>query len=67
MVKLLLSLNDLHKKGYMHRDLKLENIMILEKGNDKIDPIIIDLGLAEKYTNETFLYVKCGTPGYVAP
>lgn len=51
MIKLLLSLNDLHSKGYMHRDLKLENIMILEKGNDKIDPIIIDLGLAEKITN----------------
>jgi serine/threonine protein kinase len=30
MVKLLIGINELHKKNIMHRDLKLENIMILE-------------------------------------
>jgi serine/threonine protein kinase len=51
MGKLLLGLRDIHSKGYIHRDLKLENIMILEKENELIDPVIIDLGLAEKDTN----------------
>lgn len=45
MVKLLIGIVELHKKSIMHRDLKLENIMILEK-DSKIEPIIIDLGLA---------------------
>lgn len=30
MVKLLIGLNDMHKRNIMHRDLKLENIMIIE-------------------------------------
>ena len=50
----------------MHRDLKLENIMILEQ-DTQIHPKIIDFGLAENQTNLEFLYLKCGTPGYVAP
>ena len=66
MVKLLIGLGQLHKKGIMHRDLKLENIMVLEK-DSLIEPIIIDLGLAELSTNKEFMYIKCGTPGYVAP
>jgi calcium-dependent protein kinase len=66
MIKLLLALGELHKKNIMHRDLKLENIMILQK-DSVIEPIVIDLGLAEISTNPTFLYTKCGTPGYVAP
>ena len=51
MVKLLIGLGQLHKKGIMHRDLKLENIMVLEK-DSSIEPIIIDLGLAELSTNK---------------
>jgi hypothetical protein len=30
-------------------------------------PVIVDLGLAEYYNSEKYLYVRCGTPGYVAP
>lgn len=40
--------------------------MVLEV-DSLIEPIIIDLGLAELSTNAQFLYTKCGTPGYVAP
>lgn len=29
MVKLLIGLDDMHKRNIMHRDLKLENIMIV--------------------------------------
>ncbi len=45
MAKLLIGISELHKKNIMHRDLKLENIMILE-ADALIEPIIIDLGLA---------------------
>lgn len=38
----------MHSKGVVHRDLKLENIMLDEKGNVKI----IDLGLATKYLSD---------------
>lgn len=50
MVKLLIGISELHQKGIMHRDLKLENIMILET-ESLIEPIIIDLGLAELSSN----------------
>jgi len=30
----------------MHRDLKLENIMIRGSGKDNIEPVIVDFGLA---------------------
>ena len=53
----------LHSKGIMHRDLKLENILVDNSGYLKI----IDYGLAktlgENQTSKTF----CGTPEYLAP
>lgn len=53
----------LHSKGIMHRDLKLENILVDNTGYLKI----IDYGLAktlgENQTSKTF----CGTPEYLAP
>jgi len=33
----------------------------------KAYPVIIDFGLAEYTTANSYLYVRCGTPGYVAP
>ncbi len=57
----------LHDNGMMHRDLKLENIMVKKDTSGQVVPVIVDLGLAE-YTSATkYLYTRCGTPGYVAP
>lgn len=51
----------------MHRDLKLENIMVKKESNGRVVPVIVDFGLAEYTSSQKYLYTRCGTPGYVAP
>ncbi|EGR32236.1 hypothetical protein IMG5_091269 [Ichthyophthirius multifiliis] len=65
MVKLLYAIKNMHYKKIMHRDLKPENILL--KDNVSQLPIIADFGLATKYDLNEFLFVRCGTPGFVAP
>lgn len=66
MVKCILSgLKEMHSKNIMHRDLKPENILLRSK--DTYDCVIADFGLAEFADAEEYLFVRCGTPGYVAP
>lgn len=55
----------MHSKNIMHRDLKPENILFRHK-ND-YDCIIADYGLSQFCNTEKYLFVRCGTPGYVAP
>lgn len=68
IIKILLGtaegVQDLHKIGYIHGDIKLENIM-LDSCNK---PTIIDLGLAKKIENlEIYKNRISGTPIYIAP
>jgi serine/threonine protein kinase len=58
-----LAINELHTKGIMHRDLKLENILVDEKGYLKI----IDYGLAKILGGSELATSYCGTPEYLAP
>jgi len=56
----------LHSYGIVHRDLKLENVMMRD-ATDKAEPVIVDFGLSkiigpEQTANEPF-----GTLGYAAP
>jgi serine/threonine protein kinase len=55
----------MHSKGIMHRDLKPENLLFRKEG--EWDCVIADFGLAEFANIDTYLFVRCGTPGYVAP
>ncbi len=48
----------------MHRDLKLENIMLI--GKDDYSCKVIDFGFAEKINKEK-LVSKAGTPGFLPP
>ena len=56
----------MHGEGKIHRDLKPENIIF--KGTaENIDIAIVDLGFMTRESEFRSLFVRCGTPGYVAP
>ena len=60
--QLVLGLGALHAEGFMHRDMKLENIMVDENGYIKI----IDFGMAKVIGQETS-FDMYGTREYLAP
>eukprot|EP01118_Nematostelium_gracile_P020197 TRINITY_DN9724_c0_g1_i1.p1 TRINITY_DN9724_c0_g1~~TRINITY_DN9724_c0_g1_i1.p1 ORF type:complete len:270 (-),score=81.24 TRINITY_DN9724_c0_g1_i1:46-855(-) len=61
--RLMKSLRHCHEKGIIHKDLKLENVMI----DQKMKPILIDFGFCE-FAEPTEKSVKwVGTPDYAAP
>ena len=53
----------LHEAGYIHRDIKLENIIVRKLDNH---PILIDFGLICKLPCEVEI-TNCGTPNYFPP
>lgn len=57
--------NYLHQHNIVHRDLKLENILV--DGNRSIK--LTDFGLSKifKLSDEQMMQTRCGTPCYVAP
>jgi len=65
MKSILLGLESLHELNIMHRDIKPENILFRDSHSDEC--VIADFGLAENSCSESLMYVRCGTPGYVAP
>lgn len=59
------ALKALAEKRVIHRDLKPENIMFRKEGLN--DLVICDFGLGTYAEEEKYLFVRCGTPGFVAP
>ena len=56
----------LHSKNVCHRDLKLENILLLESGPTcRIK--VTDFGLSKKWSSTNILETFVGTPNYMAP
>ncbi len=56
----------LHSKNIVHRDLKLENIL-LSDGSSSAVVKIADFGLARFFADDSQLRTICGSPLYVAP
>lgn len=52
-----------HKKCVVHRDVKLENILVSEQNIVKL----IDFGFSIAIAPDTKLNIFCGTPSYMAP
>jgi serine/threonine protein kinase len=64
-VRLIKGIQYIHTKNVVHRDLKLENLLLQNK--DDITSIkIADFGLAKRAMNG-YMETVCGTPQYVAP
>lgn len=63
--EILLALEFLHSKGFIYRDLKLDNVLLSADGHIKLT----DFGLSKTGANRpdmiTFSFI--GTPGYTAP
>lgn len=62
-IQIALAIGYLHKKDICHRDMKLENILIDDKGYLKL----IDFGLAKILQDSELSQSFCGTPEYLAP
>jgi serine/threonine protein kinase len=68
LTQLLSGLSHLHRKGIVHRDVKLENIVLVDEEEGSLAVRIIDFGLAEQSTDAKKLFNDCcGTPLYAAP
>jgi serine/threonine protein kinase len=68
MEQALLALDLFQKKHIVHRDIKLENILINQiEEKTKCEIRIADFGLAAFTPDDELITHKCGSPGYVAP
>ena len=57
------SIKYIHSRNIVHRDLKLENILIDDRNNLKL----IDFGFSICVDSTQKLKIFCGTPSYMAP
>ncbi|KAG8743176.1 hypothetical protein FRC10_000321 [Ceratobasidium sp. 414] len=61
--ELCLALDYVHREGAVHRDLKLENVLLDEKCSVKLG----DFGFTREYDKGKLLDTFCGTTGYASP
>lgn len=53
-----------HSKNILHRDIKLDNILLTSQGTVKI----CDFGVSKQITKtKELMFEQCGTPAYIAP
>ena len=67
MEQLLLALDFFQMKRIIHRDIKLDNILVNEIDSDHYEIKIADFGLSAFTLENQLIFERCGIPGYVAP
>ena len=65
--QLLQTIATVHEAGYVHSDVKPENIMVSFSNDGLIQLKLIDFGFCRPLGRSGTLTLKCGTPGYMAP
>ncbi|CAD8206054.1 unnamed protein product [Paramecium pentaurelia] len=66
MKQILNALIYMNSRGYIHRDIKPDNILLREQ-NDVSNIQVCDFGFAARVEDILIKHPNCGTPGYMAP
>ena len=61
--KLILSIKHIHSNNIVHRDIKLDNILLDLNSDIKL----CDFGVSSIYSKGELMMQQCGTPAYIAP
>jgi len=67
--QILLAVDYMHSCNVVHRDLKLENVMLTAPFTADTDPVIkvVDLGFSREWTGGNDMFTACGSTLYIAP
>ena len=61
--QIILGIKHIHDNSIIHRDIKLDNILLDLDNNIKI----CDFGVSRKINKGDIMFEQCGTPAYIAP
>lgn len=66
------ALGEAHRQGVVHRDVKPENIVLVERSGQNLFPIVVDFGIARIVEESDAAKITrtgtvCGSPTYMSP